>query len=74
MMMIIRVMNVAPWECLPIAILMQILATCACTTIIGLSKALQQQNFQFILFDGEIFCEGESIQESAVGKMLWPLS
>ena len=39
MMMMIRVMNVALWECLPIAILMQILATCA--TI----RALQHQNF-----------------------------
>ena len=45
-----RVMNVAPWECLPIAILMQILATCACTTVIGPLKSSSTAKFQFIFY------------------------
>ena len=66
MMMMIRVMNVALWECLPIAILMQILATCA--TI----RALQHQNFNSFFQLEKYFLRVS--QESAVGKMLWPLS
>ena len=50
----------ALWECLPIAILMQILATCA--TIIETLGAPRRQNFNFT-------SKKDFQKESAVGKM-----
>ena len=69
-MRMIGVMNVAPWECLPIAILMQ-------TPLQLLPRATSSTN----IFSTQKFSFSPPLEkylrragcESAVGKMLWPV-
>ena len=66
MKMMIGVMNVTLWECLPIAILMQILATC-----LHDRGSKTSSTPKISIHSEERFAQVGPGQESAVGKMLW---